>query len=99
MDGWSDLPSLLNTDFTPMADVEETDDEYLIEIELPGVHKNDIDISVAGQRVTVSGERKEKERAGSSVAVPAAWVDSATRSSCPRMSTTRMSRRHSTEAC
>ena len=64
MDGWSDLPSLLNTDFTPMADVEETDDEYVIEIELPGVHKNDIDISVAGQRVTVSGERKEKERVG-----------------------------------
>jgi HSP20 family protein len=50
--------------FTPLADVEETDDSYLIEIELPGVDKKDIDISVAGRRLTISGERKEKERVG-----------------------------------
>jgi HSP20 family protein len=50
--------------FTPLADVEETDDDYLIDVELPGVDKKDIDISVAARRLTISGERKEKERVG-----------------------------------
>ena len=62
-DSWGELvpqPS----GFTPLADVEETDDSYLIEVELPGVDKKDIDISVAGRRLTISGERKEKERVG-----------------------------------
>jgi HSP20 family protein len=62
--GWGDLSSLLTDAFTPLADVEETDDGYLVEIELPGVKKGDIEISMEGRRLTVSGERKEKERAG-----------------------------------
>ncbi len=35
-----------------------------VEIELPGVRKEDIDIEIAGRRVWVRGERKEKERVG-----------------------------------
>jgi HSP20 family protein len=50
--------------FTPVADVEETDDAYLVDIELPGVKKDNIDVEVAEQRVVVSGERQEKERVG-----------------------------------
>jgi HSP20 family protein len=64
LEGWGDLSSLLSDAFTPLADVEETDDAYLVEIELPGVKKGDIEISMEGRRLTVSGERKEKERAG-----------------------------------
>jgi HSP20 family protein len=62
-DPWGDLVPERSA-FTPLADVEETDDSYLIEVELPGVDKKDIDISVAGRRLTISGERKEKERVG-----------------------------------
>ena len=50
--------------FTPPADVEESDDAYLVDIELPGVRKQDLDIEIAGRRLTVRGERKEKERVG-----------------------------------
>ena len=50
--------------FTPRADVEETDDAYVIEVEVPGVAKKDIDVSVAGRRLTITGERKERERVG-----------------------------------
>ena len=50
--------------FTPPADVEETDDAYLVDIELPGVRKDDLDIEIAGRRLSVRGERKEKERVG-----------------------------------
>ena len=58
------LPSLLGEAFTPLADVEETSDAYLVEVELPGVDKGDIDIELAGRRLTVRGERKAKERVG-----------------------------------
>ena len=62
-DSWGELVPQ-RSGFTPLADVEETDDSYLIDVELPGVDKKDIDISVAGRRLTISGERKEKERVG-----------------------------------
>lgn len=64
LDSFGQLPSLLDGAFTPLADVEETDDAYLVEIELPGVKRDDVDIEIAGRRVTVHGERKEKERVG-----------------------------------
>jgi HSP20 family protein len=65
-EGWDDLPSLLGGDgaFLPQADVTETDDAYVVEIELPGVKKKDIDISLSGRRLLVTGERKEEERTG-----------------------------------
>lgn len=58
------LPGILATPFTPAADVEETDDAYLVEVELAGIKKEDLDIEIAGRRLTVSGERKERERVG-----------------------------------
>jgi HSP20 family protein len=50
--------------FLPPADLEETGDAYVIEVELPGVHKGDVDIEVTGRRVSITGERKERERTG-----------------------------------
>lgn len=50
--------------FSPFADLEETDDAYVMTVELPGVSKGDIDIQSHGRRITVSGERKEEERTG-----------------------------------
>ena len=46
--------------FTSPADVEETSDAYLIEIELRGVKRDDIDIEMSGRRVTIHGERKRE---------------------------------------
>jgi HSP20 family protein len=63
-DGGGQIDALLRGGFTPLADVEETEDAYTVELELPGVKKDDIEISLAGRRLTVSGERKEKERVG-----------------------------------
>ena len=63
----SQLDSLLSGwdgAFTPLADVEETDEAYVAEIELPGVGADDLSVEVAGRRLTVTGERKEKERVG-----------------------------------
>lgn len=50
--------------YMPSADLEETDDAYLVDVELPGVKRSDVDVELAGRRLVVTGERKEKERTG-----------------------------------
>ena len=58
------VDSALSAGFTPAADIEETDDAYIVELDLPGIGKKDVDVSMSGQVLTITGERKEKERAG-----------------------------------
>lgn len=47
-----------------LADLEETDDEFILDVDLPGVDKDDVDIELEGRRLTVTAERKERERTG-----------------------------------
>ena len=63
LSGWDELLSRTGA-FTPLADLEETDGAYVAEIELPGVKLEDLTVEVAGRRLTVTGERKERERVG-----------------------------------
>ena len=48
----------------PGAELEETDDGFTLEMDLPGVAKDDITIDVLGRRMAVRGTRKEKELSG-----------------------------------
>ena len=50
--------------WAPPADVEDTDDAYLVELELPGVDKDQITVEVAEGELDIHGEIKEKERTG-----------------------------------
>ncbi len=50
--------------WTPLADVSETDDAYLVEIELPGVDRKDLSVEVAANELRIGGEIVEKERVG-----------------------------------
>ena len=62
---WPNLLSAFDgIDFTPLADIEEADDAWTIEAELPGVKKKDVDVETHGRTIVISGERKEKERNG-----------------------------------
>jgi HSP20 family protein len=47
--------------FSPPVDIEETDDAYVIEADLPGVKREDVDIELEGNELTVSGEVKQRE--------------------------------------
>lgn len=58
------LPSDLEDLWTPLVDIEEQDDAYVIEAEVPGVKKEDVKIESAGNELTISGEMKERERKG-----------------------------------
>ncbi|WP_413809918.1 Hsp20/alpha crystallin family protein [Streptomyces sp. OE57] len=60
--GGAAVPGLAT--WTPAADVTEGDEAYHVELELPGVRRQEIDIEVNGQELTVTGEVKERERKG-----------------------------------
>ncbi len=64
LDSWANLPALAGEGFVPLADVEESDDAWVVEVELPGVKREDVDVELAGRRLVVSGERKERQRVG-----------------------------------
>ena len=48
----------------PAADLTETDDTYIVEVELPGVRREDIDVEMNGNELVVTGELKERKREG-----------------------------------
>ncbi|HZM81803.1 MAG TPA: Hsp20/alpha crystallin family protein [Candidatus Limnocylindrales bacterium] len=50
--------------YLPPVDIEETDDAYIFEVELPGVRRDDITIEVDGQELHIHGQILEKERKG-----------------------------------
>jgi HSP20 family protein len=44
-------------DFRPKVNTREAEESYYIEVELPGVKKDKVDIKVDGNVLTISGER------------------------------------------
>ncbi len=48
-------------DWAPLADVSETEGEYLIKAELPEVRREDVKVSVLDGVLTLSGERKQEK--------------------------------------
>jgi len=53
---------LSNRTWMPAVDVRETDDSYIVNAELPGLTKKDIDITLEDNVLRLSGERRfEKE--------------------------------------
>jgi HSP20 family protein len=59
-------PALLAeaSSWTPFVDIEEGDDAYVLEAELPGVQRDDVNIELVGNELMISGELKERERKG-----------------------------------
>jgi len=45
----------------PAVDVSEEEDKFIVKAEVPGCKAEDIDISVHGNVLTISGEKKEEE--------------------------------------
>ena len=48
--------------WTPFADVSETDDAYMVEADLPGVSKDQIDVQLSDRELIITGEVREEER-------------------------------------
>jgi HSP20 family protein len=69
IDRWFD--NFLNSDLRlsddistvqPVVNVEETENEYLISAELPGIDKKDINISIEDNILSLSGEKKSESK-------------------------------------
>jgi len=60
-----DLPMLVGSPqsavFLPAFDVRETPEGYQFQADLPGVKSDDVEISVTGNRLTVTGKRDVEE--------------------------------------
>ncbi len=50
--------------WSPLVDIEEADDAYVVEAELPGVKREDVNIELVGNELTITGEVKEREHKG-----------------------------------
>ncbi|MDR8393253.1 Hsp20/alpha crystallin family protein [Aliifodinibius sp. S!AR15-10] len=48
--------------WAPNTDMVETDDEYVIKVDLPGIPKEDVNINFKDNRLTISGERKKESK-------------------------------------
>ena len=61
--GWT-TPLTGKAAWSPPVDLEETDDAYLVEAEVPGVKREDVGVELIGSELTITGEIKERERKG-----------------------------------
>jgi HSP20 family protein len=47
--------------WTPAVDIAEHDDEYLVKVELPGVNKDDVKLTLENNILTIRGEKKQEK--------------------------------------
>ncbi len=48
--------------FVPRFDVKETPEAFLFKADLPGVSQNDVDISLNGNQLTITGKREAEQQ-------------------------------------
>jgi HSP20 family protein len=59
--GGSEEPALINAAWVPAVDVAEEDSQYVVKVELPGVNKDDVNISLESNILTIRGEKKTEQ--------------------------------------
>ena len=57
--GW-EWPEATSIMLTPELDIKETDEKYVVSIEVPGVAKEDVDIRVEGYTLVIQGVKKQE---------------------------------------
>lgn len=62
-DEFKEMQSLELPTICPSCDVEDTDDHFIVSVDMPGIAKDNIKVEVANNVLSISGEKKEeKER-------------------------------------
>ena len=51
-----------NVAWIPSVDVREESDRFVVQADLPGVAEKDVDISLTGNQLTLSGKREAKQK-------------------------------------
>ncbi|MFU8813365.1 MAG: Hsp20/alpha crystallin family protein [Balneolaceae bacterium] len=55
---FNDAVTSRSNSFTPRINISETEKQFVIEAEIPGMEKKDIQVNLENRRLTISGERK-----------------------------------------
>ena len=58
---WDSPTKALDKNFYPGLDLKETETEYKVDIELPGMHEEDIDLSVHDNTLFLKGHKRFEE--------------------------------------
>ena len=58
--GSLEWPEITPVMLTPSTDIKETDENYVVSVEVPGVAKEDVDIRIDGDTLTIHGEKKQE---------------------------------------
>ena len=53
----------VGVEWSPSADISETDKEYVVRAELPGMRKEDVKVTLTDGVLTIEGERKQEKEA------------------------------------
>jgi HSP20 family protein len=61
---WSGAGAGTPAIWAPPVDIEETEDAWIIEAELPGAKHDDVHVELRDSELVISGEIKERERQG-----------------------------------
>ena len=54
------FPEITDFAWTPSAGVQETDQELIVTAEVPGLDRDDLDLSITPQGLTIRGEKREE---------------------------------------
>jgi len=61
---FNDAVATRKNTFAPSIDISETDKQFIVDVEVPGINKKDIELNLENNMLTISGERsfnKEEE--------------------------------------
>ncbi len=53
-----------DVDFVPACDFEETENAYLISLDVPGIRKDELQVELSGNTLTIAGEQSEEKKEG-----------------------------------
>lgn len=57
-----DWPEITPIILSPNLDIKETNEDYVVSVEVPGVAKEDVDIRVEGNTLSIHGEKKQEKK-------------------------------------
>jgi HSP20 family protein len=61
---WSGAGTAESRVWSPLVDIEEAEDAWIVEAELPGVDPKDVSVELSDSELAITGEIKERERKG-----------------------------------
>lgn len=60
---WPNMPGTIeDVEMSPSVDIYEEGDHIVLKSELPGISKEDLDIKLTDDTITISGEKKKEEK-------------------------------------